>query len=197
MNQPISPSPIINVEGDLIITHSLSLFDTAPAEPPAREQATTAAPAVIIRDDAIPWKIFADGQRLDAREPATDHVALLFPDTHWMVGVATLCQSDKNAFDSQQEAESAAKALALLGYDDWLLASDKVYDRHVIDRRYHEPAADKNLYPNLLLTDTYWTSTITPWSQAHAFGVGLDFGYVSYFHRGSSGFGLAARRARQ
>jgi len=37
----------------------------------------------------------------------------------------------------------------------------------------------------------------TPWSQAHAFNVNLNNGNVNNNHRNNSGFGLAARRARE
>ncbi len=163
---------------------------------PKPSPATAAAPTIIIRDDAAPWKIMADGQRVDARDQVTDHVALLFPDTAWMIAVNALSRDGK-PFSTQQDTETAGKALKLLDYDDWSLAADKVYERHVIDRRFHEPAADKNLYPNLPLSDWYWTSTVTPWSRESAFYVYLRYGYVYYLPRNYSGFGLACRRARQ
>jgi len=200
---------LIHVAGDLIVR-----FEANPVHPLARMFAqtfadslatdvaarstrdTVAAPNIIVRDEAAPLKIMADGQRVDAREPITDHVALLFPSTDWMIAVTALSK-DGEPLGSQRDVEAAAKALTLLGYDDWTLASDKVYERHVIDRRYHAPAADKNLYPNLPLSDWYWTSTAAPWSAESAFYVLLHFGNVNYYPRYYSGFGLACRRARQ
>jgi hypothetical protein len=144
-----------------------------------------------------PLKTMGDGKRVDSREAVTDHVALLFPDTGWMIGVDTLCLDDERPFGSHQAALNGAKACRLLDYDDWSLADDVVYSRHVIDRRFHKPAADPNLYPRLLLSDWYWTSTITAWSQSAAFSVNLHLGYVDINSRDNSGFGLACRRARQ
>ena len=203
----------INIEGDINIhvggsgTKSVAafspesmvrtlLFNDALKNAIRSQPKPAAAPSIIIRDDAAPWKIMADGQRVDAREQVTDHVALLFPDTAWMIAVNALSRDGK-PFSTQQDTETAGKALKLLDYDDWSLAADKVYERHVIDRRFHEPAADKNLYPNLPLSDWYWTSTVAPWSRESAFGVSLHDGFVDYNHRNSSGFGLACRRARQ
>ncbi|WP_282267727.1 hypothetical protein [Stenotrophomonas sp. PS02298] len=154
------------------------------------------APSIIVRDPAQPLKVMADGHQVDARETVTDHVALIFPDTGIWVHPATLARDGKS-YDSQESVETAAKGLQLLDYDDWHLSPDTVYDRHVIDRRYRKPAADPNLYPHLLLDDWYWTSTIVPGSPASAFSVALDGGDVYSLRRGSSGFGLACRRARQ
>ena len=155
------------------------------------------APSVIVRNAAQPLKIMRDGHRVDARDSVTDHIALLFPETDWMIGVDTLYRGEKNPFASQQDTVAAAKAITLLDYDDWGLADDIVYGRHIIDRRFFKPAADPNLYPRLLLTDTYWTSTVTPWSESSAFFVSIYSGYVCSNGRGSSGFGLPCRRARQ
>ena len=138
-----------------------------------------------------------DGHRVDARELDVKHVALLFPETGWMVGTHTLCRDGERPFASQADTIAAAKASRLLGYDDWSLPDDVVYERHVIDRRFYEPAADTNLYPRLLLTDWYWTSRTTPWSESAAFYVNLNYGGVLNLNRLSSGFGLACRRARQ
>ncbi len=142
-------------------------------------------------------KIDANGNHLPADSTRTDHVALLFPDTGWMVAVAPLAREGGAAYASQADVEAAAKALRLLGHDDWILAPDTVYDRHVIDRRFHKPAADPKRYPHLLRGNWYWTSTAAPWSSAAAFYVDLDYGYVGYYPRDGSGFGLACRRARQ
>ena len=162
-----------------------------------KNQPPAGAPSIIVRDPAQPLKVMADGHQVDAREKVTDHVALIFPETGIWVHPNTLARDGGKAFENQPDTEAAAKALRVLDYDDWFLSPDTVYDRHVIDRRFHKPAADPNLYPNLLLTDTYWTSTVTPWSAASAFYVFLSFGYVDGDHRDYSGFGLACRRARQ
>jgi len=187
-------SPFIHVAGDLIVRlgsrplHNLAHMLVSPLQDHFAN--------IIGSDGATPLKIMADGKQVDAREPVTDHVALLFPDTGWMVAVTALSNGGR-PFDSQQAAEAAGKALRLLDYDNWELATDKVYERHVIDRRFHEPAADKNLYPNLPLSDWYWTSTAAPWSSGSAFGVALRGGGVNSAPRGYGGFGLACRRARQ
>ncbi|ODT97292.1 MAG: hypothetical protein ABS82_01180 [Rhodanobacter sp. SCN 67-45] len=206
--QATPSAPFIHVAGDLIVRidsnplHSLARMLATPladglATAAARStRESTPGPSIIVRDEDAPWKIMADGKRVDARESVTDHVALLFPATDWMVAVGALSNVGQ-PLDSQQDVEAAAKALTLLGYDDWALAPDKVYERHVIDRRYHEPAVDKNLYPNLPLSDWYWTSTIAPWSAESAFSVFLHYGGVGSNHRFYSGFGLACRRARQ
>ncbi|MBN8260964.1 MAG: DUF1566 domain-containing protein [Xanthomonadales bacterium] len=162
----------------------------------AAAHAATGAPSIIIRDPAQPLKAMADGHQVDARETVTDHVALIFPESGIWVHPTTLARDGK-AYANQAAVEAAAKELRVLGHDDWHLAPDTVYDRHVIDRRFHKPAADPNLYPHLLLTDWYWTSTIAPWSAASAFYVPLGYGGVSYGPRDYSGFGLACRRARQ
>ena len=164
--------------------------------PTAAAHASNGAPSIIIRDPAQPLKVMADGHQVDARETVTDHVALIFPETGIWVHPTTLARDGK-AYANQEAVVAAAKELRVLGHDDWHLSPDTVYDRHVIDRRFHKPAADPNLYPHLLVTDWYWTSTITPWSAASAFGVGLDLGNVNSYHRDGSGFGLACRRARQ
>jgi len=211
------PSVFIHIAGDVNVhagakrDPSLSILGALPlggalaqalrgaldGQPLEKNQPPAAAPSIIVRDPAQPLKVMADGHQVDAREKVTDHVALIFPETGIWVHPNTLARDGGKAFENQPDTETAAKALRVLDYDDWFLAPDTVYDRHVIDRRFHKPAADSNLYPNLLLTDTYWTSTVTPWSAASAFLVALSYGHVLNDRRYGSGFGLACRRARQ
>ncbi|WP_027489353.1 DUF1566 domain-containing protein [Rhodanobacter sp. OR92] len=189
--------PFIHVAGDLIVR-----LDSNPIHSLAHLPATPVAGALAVAersthdDEAAPLKILADGTEVPAADPRTDHMAVLFPATGWMIAVKALSK-DGRPLETQQAAEEAGKALQLLGHNNWMLAPDKVYERHVIDRRYHEPAADKNLFPNLPLSDWYWTSTAAPWSSGSAFLVNLRLGFVDGLLRSFSGFGLACRRARQ
>jgi len=147
-------------------------------------------------------KALADGSRVDATDPRTDHVAVLFSDG-WMVAVAPLTSNGK-AFKNHQAAEEGARKLDLLGYDDWQLAPLEVWERHVLDRTRHNPAVHVELFPNLRTDDWYWTADTCAWSvgestgvAASAWYVGANDGYVYGFHRYYSGFALAARRAGQ
>ena len=187
-----APQPSINLLATLAASSTLQ--DALKKNQAASQKVE--APSIIQRDPAQPLKVMVDGHQVDAREAVTDHVALIFPETGIWVHPATLAREGK-PYESQESVEAAAKALQILGYDDWQLSPDTVYDRHVIDRRFRKPAADPNLYPHLLLDDWYWTSTIVPGSPASAFGVYLNLGHVYGYPRYGSGFGLACRRARQ
>lgn len=146
---------------------------------------------------AAPLKILADGTEVPATDPRTDHVAILFPDTGWMVARQAL-SNDGEAYDTADQVDAAAKALRLLDFDDWQNAPlDEVWLRHVLKHDRYAPAVDTNLFPDLPTDDWYWTGTTAPWSAASAFLVALDFGYVYGYHRSHGGFGLACRRARQ
>ena len=197
LHEAKAATPFIHVAGDLIVR-----LDSNPLSGLAGFLAAPLASAIAVadrsaaKDDAAPRKILADGNEVPASDPRTDHVAVLFPDTGWIVAVKSLAANGR-PFKSQQATEEAGKTLQLLGYNDWQLAPDTVYERHVIDRCYHEPAVDKNLFPDLPTDDWYWTSTVAPWSSASAFDVSLRYGLVHSFHRSYSGFGLACRRARQ
>ncbi|MHB1057278.1 MAG: Lcl C-terminal domain-containing protein [Rhodanobacter sp.] len=145
-----------------------------------------------------PLKVLADGTEVPATDPRTDHVAVLFPDTGWMVARKALTDSDGEALDNADAVDAAAKSLQLLGHQDWITAPlDEVWLRHVLKHDRYDPAVDTNLFPDLPLDDWYWTGTAAPWSSGSAFFVDLLNGYVLYNHRNFSGFGLACRRARQ
>ncbi|MBN8260976.1 MAG: DUF1566 domain-containing protein [Xanthomonadales bacterium] len=148
--------------------------------------------------DTTPIKVLADGTEVPATDPRTDHVAVLFPDTGWMVARQAL-SNEGEAYDTADEVDAAAQALRLLGFNDWLNAPlDEVWLRHVLKHDRYDPAVDTNLFPDLPRDDWFWTGTTTPWSAASAFLVSLDSGVVhSYARRYLSGFGLACRRARQ
>jgi len=145
-----------------------------------------------------PLKILADGTEVPASDPRTDHVAVLFPDTGWMVAVKALAGEEYEPLANADAVDAAAKALDLLGHQDWINAPlDEVWLRHVLTHDRYDPAVDTNLFPDLPADDWFWTSTVVPWSSASAFLVDLRLGYVGYGRRSLSGFGLACRRARQ
>jgi len=147
--------------------------------------------------DTTPIKVLADGTEVPATDPRTDHVAVLFPDTGWMVARQAL-SNEGEAYDTADEIDAAAQALRLLGFDDWQNAPlDEVWLRHVLKHDRYAPAVDTNLFPDLPRNDWYTTGTNTPWSAASAFFVYLSSGIVYSDLRSGSGFGLACRRARQ
>ena len=146
---------------------------------------------------AEPLKVLADGTEIPASDPRTDHVAILYPDTGWMVARKALTTPKGQELKTADAVDTAATKLALLGFKDWINAPlDEVWLRHVLKHDRYSPAVDTNLYPDLPL-GFYWTGTTTPWSRESAFVVGLHCGSVYYYHRHFSGFGLACRRARQ
>lgn len=169
-------------------------FTETPHAAPAKLEVTVDLPR--------PQKILADGSHVDATNPRTDHVAVLFADG-WMVAVAPLT-SDGNAFTNHQAAEEGAGRLDLLSYDDWQLAPLEVWERHVLNRQRHNPAVHIDLFPNVRTDDWYWTGNTCVWSvdestgvAASAWSVDTDGGFVYSLLRNGSGFALAARRAGQ
>jgi len=144
-----------------------------------------------------PLKVLADGTEVPATDACTDHVAVLFPDTGWMVARQALTTPKGKELKSADAVDTSATKLQLLGFQDWINAPlDDVWLRHVLNHDRYSPAVDTNLFPDLPL-GFYWTGTVTPWSAESAFLVFLHLGYVNYYRRNSSGFGLACRRARQ
>jgi len=169
-------------------------FAETPHAVPAKLEVTVDLPR--------PQKILADGSHVDASDPRTDHVAVLFPDG-WMVAVAPLTSNGK-AFKNHQAAEEGARTLDLLGYDDWQLAPLEVWERHVLNRKRHNPAVYIDLFPNIRTDDWYWTGDTCVWSvdestgvAASAWFVDADCGLVYDYPRSYGGFALAARRAGQ
>jgi hypothetical protein len=148
-------------------------------------------------------KVRPDGTLVLEGEECSDFMAILFPDTGWMVAVATQTDNGK-AFDSQQAAEEAMRKLDLLGHDDWQLAPLEVWERHVLNRKRHNPAVHVDLFPNLRTDDWYWTADTCVWSVDESTGVAASawyvyagYGNVDDYRRNYSGFALAARRAGQ
>ncbi|KLJ02857.1 DUF1566 domain-containing protein [Luteimonas sp. FCS-9] len=212
-SEPAAPALHVNVEGDLIIKldskPDASAALLALLGPRFHRGGFTGkdprqAPGAAMRTQvAEPRKVLNDGTQVPASDPRTDHVAVLFPETGVMIATKPLSR-DGSPYATQQDVEAAARGLRLLGYDDWQLASDKVYERHVIDRTRRKPAVDPSLFPNLPLRDWYWTSTVlveedgtASSSASSAFLVDLNLGDVYDGPRDVSGFGLACRRARQ
>ncbi|WP_027489357.1 hypothetical protein [Rhodanobacter sp. OR92] len=145
-----------------------------------------------------PLKVLADGTEVPATDPRTDHVAILFPDTGWMVARDALTNADGEAHANADAVDADARQLHLLGFNDWFNAPlDEVWLRHVLKHDRYAPAVDTNLFPDLPTDDWYWTGTAAPWSSGSAFSVLLLGGGVGFLRRDSSGFGLACRRARQ
>lgn len=148
--------------------------------------------------ETTPLKILADGTEIPATDPRTDHVAVLFRDSGWMVACDALTDREGEAHATADDVDADARQLHLLGFNDWISAPlDEVWLRHVLTHDRYDPAVDTNLFPDLPTDDWYWTGTAAPWSAESAFLVDLHDGIVNYFRRGYSGFGLACRRARQ
>jgi hypothetical protein len=148
-------------------------------------------------------KVRADNTLVADAEECSDFVAVLFPETGWMVAAASLANGDK-PFDNHQAAVDAARASRLLGYDDWQLAPLEVWERHVLDRTRHNPAVHVDLFPSIRTNDWHWTCDTCVWTvdektgvAASAWYVDASLGGVGSSHRGNSGFALAARRAGQ
>ena len=148
-----------------------------------------------------PQKVLADGTHVAAQDPRTDHVAVFFPDTGWMITAASL--GDAKRYDNHGDALKAARELRLLGHDDWQLAPIAPWERHVLDRSRYEPAVHVDLFPGIV-SGWHWTSDECAWSRDEKTGVAASAWYVDSggggvdtFHRSYSGFGLAARRVGQ
>ncbi len=149
-------------------------------------------------------KILADGTQVPSSDPRTDHSVVLFPDgtmfTAHSFGPGPDSDADEDAeeppFDSQQDAEAGAPAFKLLGYDDWRLPTIEEYERYVINRKFHNPATDPNLFPGVK-PDWHWSSTPAAWSSASAWVVHFGSGSVSGSLRNDDGFALAVRRVGQ
>jgi len=148
-------------------------------------------------------KVRADNTLVANGEECSDFVAVLFPETGWMVASTGLANGDE-PFENHQAAVDAVRASRLLGYDDWQLAPLEVWERHVLDRTRHNPAVHIDLFPNLRTDDWYWTGDACVWSVDENTGVAASAwfvlagnGDVDYNRRGGSGFALAARRAGQ
>lgn len=146
--------------------------------------------------NAVPLKILADGTEVPASDPRTDHVAVRFPDTGWIVATTLTSDNGKEFRNSDKAVEAAAKT-NLLGRTDWFNAPlDDVLLRHVIRHDRITPAADTNLFPNF--PKYGWIrSDQVPGNPASAFYVDLGYGVVDSSGRFASGFGLACCRARQ
>lgn len=148
--------------------------------------------------ETTPLKILADGTEIPATDPRTDHVAVLFRDSGWMVACDALTDREGEAHATADDVDADARQLQLLGFNDWINAPlDEVWLRHVLKHDRYAPAVDTNLFPDLPTDDWYWTSTPAPWSSESAFLVFLRSGNVGDGPRYGSGFGLACRRARQ
>ena len=148
-----------------------------------------------------PQKVLADGTHVAAQDPRTDHVAVFFPDTGWMITAASL--GEGKCYDNHDEALKAARDLRLLGHDNWQLAPIAPWERHVIDRSRYEPAVHVDLFPGIV-SGWHWTSDECAWSRDEKTGVAASAwfvyssrGYVDGLPRNLSGFGLAARRVGQ
>lgn len=191
--QPIT----INVHGNLIVTPPSSGTLLASNIERIADPVTTSRAANAFG----PIKILADGTHLHADSDRTDHVALLYDDG-WMVHVITL-SDDRDAFDNQANAIKACKSLRALGYDDWQLAPREVWDRHVINVEFFDPAVDPKLYPGVrsgwhhTSTDCVWTKDKKTGVASAAWFVYSGGGNVNGDLRSGDGFGFAARRVGQ
>jgi hypothetical protein len=141
-------------------------------------------------------KVLANGTRIPASDPRTDHVAVIDHAAGLMWSVDSLGDPD-NPDDgiAHDHCIERCKQLRLLGFDDWRLPTRAELAALVDDTR-HEPAIDTNLFPRVK-PRWHWTSTAAAWSSASAWGVYFYYGGVYGSHRVYLGFALAVRRASQ
>ena len=65
--------------------------------------------------ETTPLKILADGTEIPATDPRTDHVAVLFPDTGWMVACDALTNREGEAHATADDVDAEADRLEKLG----------------------------------------------------------------------------------
>ena len=142
-------------------------------------------------------KILADGAKVPASDPRTDHVAVKDRVNGLLWSIESLGNpDDAEEGITQEHCAERCRELRLLGYDDWRLPT-RAELAALIDDTRHDPAIDTALFPRVK-PRWHWTSTPAAWSSASAWYVGFYNGVVDdHLHRSLNGFALAVRRAGQ
>ena len=137
-------------------------------------------------------KLNAAGEQITGK--ANDHVTVLDEktDLEWAVNVPEL----QGNFFTHEEAGKAVAALNHAGHNDWRFPTPHELFG-LVSYENGDVLTNKDLFPDTLTDDWYWTSQVTPWSTSYAFAVSFDGGCVGGCYRGSECFVRPVRVARQ
>ena len=140
------------------------------------------------------FKVLADGTRVPASDPRTDHVAVLDTTRNLLIHPHSIGINGKAARDVR-DLKPVVEQLDILG-GGWRIA-DVDEAASIIRRDRYSPAVDQNLFPGI---QPAWHVTSTPaaWAPARAaWWVGFDLGFVFDYFTDLDGFALAVRPAGQ
>ena len=140
------------------------------------------------------FKVLADGTRVSASDPRTDHVAVLDTRLNLEFLVNSIGINGKTARDVR-DLKPVVEQLDILG-GGWRIA-DVDEAASIIRRDRYNPAVDQNLFPGI---QPAWHVTSTPaaWAPARAaWWVGFYLGGVYGLGTDLDGFALAVRPAGQ
>jgi hypothetical protein len=138
-------------------------------------------------------KVLADGTRVPATDPRTDHVAVLDTTLQLLIYPHSVGVDGKRA--KQAQLKDAVAKLDVLG-GGWRLA-----ERHeaesIIDLTRHDPAVNPSLFPGIKSAG-HITATAAAWAPARAaWWVGLSGGGVYGHLLNYDGLALAVRPVGQ
>ena len=140
------------------------------------------------------FKVLADGTRVSASDPCTDHVAVLDTTRNLLIHPHSIGINGKAARDVR-DLKPVVEQLDILG-GGWRIA-DVDEAASIIRRDRYNPAVDQNLFPGI---QPAWHVTSTPaaWAPARAaWWVYFYYGVVGVYVADFDGFALAVRPAGQ